>query len=81
MELTADEVPQFMLPLCVLVNSSDRWHHLINHHHLSDLEMEQITTDLALYLKFMGDRLVGLSGAYVDDLLRAGTPELSKQQR
>ncbi len=37
--------------------------------------MHSLRSDPALYYMFNGPVLVGLSGTYVDDMLRVGTPE------
>jgi hypothetical protein len=39
--------------------------------------MEPLDADPSLYFRSIGDRLIGLSGIYVDDLLRCGTPDSS----
>lgn len=75
LRLSAEMVLKLMKPLYGLCDSGDRWHHTLRHHHLSDMQMEPLTTDPSLYFRRIGDRLVGLSGVYVDDLLRCGTPE------
>ena len=38
--------------------------------------MTQSVADPSLYLQFKDDKLIGINGTYVDDLLRCGTPEL-----
>ena len=40
--------------------------------------MEQSTGDLSLFFKTIGQNLIGISGSYVDDLLRSGTKEFSQ---
>lgn len=68
------EVLQLMKPLYGTVDAGDRWHHRLLHHHLSDLKMKSLITDSALHAKFdeKDGNLVGLSGTYVDDILRCG---------
>lgn len=61
-----------MKPLYGLCDSGDRWHHTLRHHHVNDLQMDSLTTDSSLYYRAIGDRLLGLSGTYVNDLLRCG---------
>ena len=75
MELDASEVLQLMKPLYGLCDSGDRWAHTLRHHHTSDLGMLSLASEPALFYHAIGDRLNGLSGCYVDDMLRAGTPE------
>lgn len=75
LDLSADEVLQLMRPLYGLADAGDRWHHTLAHHHLSDLNMESLVSERSLYYKMIGSRLAGLSGVYVDDILRCGTPE------
>ena len=75
MELEASEVLQLMRPLYGLCDSGDRWAHTLRHHHTSDLGMLALASEPALFYRSIGDRLIGLSGCYVDDMLRAGTPD------
>jgi hypothetical protein len=52
-----------------------RTHSTLRHHHVVDLQMEPLITDPGLYFRRVGERLIGMSGCYVDDMLRCGTPE------
>lgn len=75
LDLSADEVLKLMRPLYGLADAGDRWHHTLAHHHVSDLNIESLVSERSLYYKFIGGRLAGLSGVYVDNILRAGAPE------
>lgn len=75
MELDANEVLELLRPLYGLADSGDRWHATLQHHHVADLQMEALDSEPAFYFRCMGERLIGLSGLYVDDILRAGTKE------
>jgi hypothetical protein len=37
--------------------------------------MEPLVADPSLYFRSIGSRLIGLSGVYVDNMLRCGTPD------
>jgi hypothetical protein len=43
--------------------------------HVIDLQLESLITDPGLYFRRVFERLIGMSGCYVDDMLRCGTPE------
>ena len=75
LELDLDEVLQIMAPLYGLADSGDRWHHALGHHHISELEMTPTTTEPALFFKHHLGSLFGISGVYVDDMLRTGSDE------
>lgn len=70
--LSSYQALKLMWPLHGRCNSVDKWHHNLRHHHFSDLQMEPLTTDPSLYFRTSSDRLYGLSGTNVDDLLRCG---------
>ena len=42
---------------------------------VQDLDMTQSTAEPSMYFHFKEDRLIVINVAYVDDLLRCGTPE------
>jgi hypothetical protein len=58
-----------------LCESGDRWHSPLRHHHVIDLQMEPWRTDQGLYFRRVGERLIGMPGCSVDDMLRCGSPE------
>jgi hypothetical protein len=70
-----------MKPLYGLCDSGDRWHHTLRHHHGQDLQIESLDADPSLYFRSIGNRLIGLSGVYVDDMLRCGTPDFRRDSR
>lgn len=73
-ELKGSECLKLLKPLYGLCDSGDLWHKTLDEHHRKDLEMKPLRSDPALY-KLMRDGLLsGLSGGYVDDLIRTGTP-------
>lgn len=74
MELPSEWLLLLMRPLYGLCDSGDRWHHTLRHH-VGDLQIEPLEADPALYSLSIGIRLLGLSGVYVDDMLKCGTPE------
>lgn len=72
MELSSEEVLELLLPLYGACDSGDRWAHTLRHHHTTDLGMQTLATEPALFFKCFEKRLLGLSGVYTDDMLRAG---------
>jgi len=64
---------QVVKPLYGLSDAGDYWGETIKEHHLQELNMEQSSGDFSLFVKRIADGLVGLSGTYVDDIMRAGT--------
>ena len=75
MELDHNELIQIMKPLYGLSESGDYWCETNSKFHIHELLMQQTTGDFALFFKTVVDKLVCLSGCYVDDILQAGTPE------
>jgi Reverse transcriptase (RNA-dependent DNA polymerase) len=75
MQLSSDEFLKLMKPLYGLSDSGDSWYHTLRHYHLQDLQMEPLNVDPSLYFRSIGNLLIGLSGVYVDDMLRCGTPD------
>jgi hypothetical protein len=43
--------------------------------------MEPLDADPSLYFRSIANRLIGLSGVYVDDMLRCGTPDLRRDPK
>jgi hypothetical protein len=76
MELGPNEFLQLVLPLYGLSESGDYWNETLANHHLQRLQFTQSRVDFSLFFKTVGGRLCGLSGCYVDDLLRAATPNV-----
>ena len=61
-----------------MCDAGDLWHITIDKHHRKDLGMTPFKLDPALYYLLADGLLKGLSRTYVDDLLRAGTPQFRK---
>lgn len=74
-KLRSSQVLQLLKPLYGLCESGDLWYKTPDEHHRLDLGISLLHTDPALYFKLNGSCLTGLSGSYVDDMLRAGTQE------
>jgi hypothetical protein len=53
--------------------SGGYWVKTLTEHHTNDLGMTQTKRDFSLFFKHATSKLLGLSGAFVEDLLRAGT--------
>jgi hypothetical protein len=81
MELSPDKFLELMKPLYGLCDSGYRWHHTVRHHHVQDLQMEPLDADPSLSFRSVGNRLIGLSGVYVDDMLRCGTPDFLRDSK
>ena len=62
-------------PLYGLSDAGDLWHKTLHTHLVDDLHLIPTKTDPSLYFAHANGEIIGLSGSYVDDLLRAGTPE------
>lgn len=73
LELDKDQLLQVVKPLYGLSDAGDYWGETLTEQHLKELNMEQATGDFSLFFKRVLDKLTGLSGTYVDDILRAGT--------
>ena len=77
--LADDECFLVKKPLYGLTESGDLWHATVDGHHRDDLVMKPLRSDAATFTKLDDSgELIGLSGLYVDDLLRTGTPEFRK---
>jgi hypothetical protein len=74
-DLGPDELLQIMKPLYGLADSGDYWAQTFARHHLTDLRMTQATGDFSPFFKRAKGALIGMSGCYVDDVIRAGTQE------
>ena len=72
-ELDPSQCLQLLKPLYGLCESGDLWHRTLDEHHKRILGMTPKKFDPALYTWIKEGFVRGLSGTYVDDLLRAGT--------
>ena len=72
---------QLLTPLYGLCESGDLWHATLDKHHRQDLGMTPLDTDPALYYLVMDNSLAGLSGSYVDDIIRCGTDKFKSHCR
>lgn len=80
-ELEPHQCLQLMKPLYGLCESGDMWHRTLDDHHRNDLGMSPFRSDPAMY-KIMADGMLqGISGGYVDDLLRTGSAEFRHLSR
>ena len=50
-------------------------------HLVDDFHMEPSMSDPSLYFHFDGDRLIGINGTYVDDLLRCITKKFEEKSK
>jgi Reverse transcriptase (RNA-dependent DNA polymerase) len=75
-ELGEGEFLQLVLPLYGLSESGDYWSQTLTDHHLTRIKFEQSPIDFSFFFKRIWKRLTGLSGSYVDDLLRASHPDV-----
>ncbi len=80
-ELFPKHILQLMKTLYGLADSGDRWYFTLKEHHLKDIKMLPSDGDLILYSSHTGDRLIGLSGVYVDDTLQAGDRDFQEWTR
>lgn len=72
-DLADDEVLLLNLPLYGVCDAGDYWHDTITAHIRDDLGMVPLVSDPALFIKQNAQsRLLGMTGAYVDDLLNGG---------
>lgn len=73
--LSGDQLLKLLKPLYGLSDSGDYWDVTMTNHLKEDLGMVQTALDISLFFKKIGERLVGISGTYVDDGIHAGTEE------
>lgn len=71
-ELDRGQCLKLLRPLYGLCDAGDLWHATIDKNHRQDLGMKPLRVDPALYYALYNEVLCGMSGAYVDDLLRCG---------
>jgi Reverse transcriptase (RNA-dependent DNA polymerase) len=74
LELSPNQALQLLKPLYGLADSGDFWYRELAQHH-RDMDMQTLTTDNSLWMKFTENILEGISGVYVDDVVQAGTAE------
>jgi hypothetical protein len=53
----------------------------VTDHHVKDLDMTQTKQDIYLFFKHAAEKLIGLSGAFVDDLVRAGNLQFKQSSQ
>lgn len=80
-ELEPNQCLKLLKPLYGLCESGDLWHQTFADHHKKELGMVPLRSDQALYIWIPGKDLKGLSGCYVDDILRAGDPSFAKHAK
>jgi hypothetical protein len=73
LNLGPNELLKLVLPLYGLTEGGGYWGEALTKHHTDDLKMKHTKGDFSLFFKHVANRLVGLSGSFVDDLVRAGT--------
>ena len=78
LNLSSDEVLELLKPLYGLPDSGDYWNKTISNHVTNDLGMTPTYIDNALFIKVEEDKLLGLTGIYVDDSIHSGTKDFIK---
>ena len=74
-ELEPHECFELLRLLYRLSDAGDLWHLTLHKHLIKDLGLVPTKADPSLHLSFRQGALTGINGSYVDDLLRAGTPD------
>lgn len=77
-DLGENKALQLLKPLYGLSESGDIWYRILDRHHRSDLEMNPLRSDPALYVRMEQGSLIGILGTYVDDMIRAGNTKFWK---
>ena len=77
-ELEPHQCLKLLKPLYGLCESGDMWHRTLDAHHKKDMGMRPLRSDLALYVLMREGPLSGLSGKYVDYMIRAGNEQIQK---
>jgi Reverse transcriptase (RNA-dependent DNA polymerase) len=72
MALDKVQLLQVVKPLYGLSDAGEYWGQTLNDHHTQELKMAQSTGYFSLFYKRLMSGLTGLSGTYVDDIIRAG---------
>ena len=80
-ELDPSQCLQLLKPLYGLCESGDLWHNTFDRHHKKDLGMKPLRCDPALYVLMKDNVLQGLSGWYVDELIRTGNTTFKELAR
>ena len=78
-ELKPGELLQVVKPLYGLTESGDFWCETTHIFHVDKLRMKQSTRDFVLFFRRAMNKLISISGSYVDDLLQTGTQEEKKR--
>ena len=78
-ELGPDELLQVLRPLYGLTDSGDYWCDMNSRFHVDKLRMQQSTGDFPLFFRRLCNRLVDVSGTYVDDVIQGGTHEQKRR--
>ena len=63
------ECSELLKPLHCLADSGSQWNQTLDDHIQIDQDMAPIVIDLSLYLKVGSDKILGIDGSNVDDLL------------
>ena len=79
MQLTQQELVQVLLPIYGLTESGEYWSETLNTHLQQHCQFQQTTTDMSLWFKTLGPKLIAMAAAYVDDVLLAATPDALKE--
>ena len=79
-EIYPDQCLQVLRPLYGICDAGDPWHTTIDKHHREEMGMEQLKTDSALYYQQGQKKLEGMSGFYVDNLLRTGNASFDRNR-
>ncbi len=77
-DLPADIYLKLLKPLYGLCDSGDLWCETLDIHHRKDLDMKPFKLDHALYYYINNGKLKGLSGSYIDDIIRTGDEEFKQ---
>lgn len=71
-DLELNKCFQLLKPLYCLCDAGDLWFQTFDNQHRKDLSIEPLRSDPALYSSLVNGHLKGLSGTYVDNMLRVG---------
>ena len=77
-ELKPEQCLQLLRPLYGLCESGDLGHRTLDEHHRQVLELKPLCSDPTLYDKMADSLLAGLSGCYMDDMIRCGRPDFEE---
>lgn len=79
LELGTDEIIQVVKQLHGLSDAGDYWGEKLKDHHRKKLYMEQTTGDFSLFFTRTLNKIIGLSGTYVDYIIRAGKKDFKNK--